>query len=82
MPVEEVNPQRLHGARPVAAQRARLHQIMLANVLVLKVGPHRDLALEAPIADRTVVWQGLCVRGEVLRQVVLTKKPGTVMELG
>lgn len=74
MTVEEVHAEGLHGAGAVAAQRTRLHQIVLAHVFVLEMRTHRNLTLEAAIADRTVVRQRLCVRGEVLGQVVLPKE--------
>lgn len=69
-----MNPQTLHGGRPITAERARLDQIVLADVLVLKVGPHRYLPLEPPITYGTMVRQGLCVSCKVLSQVVLSKE--------
>lgn len=75
MPVEEVHAQRLHRARPVAAQGARLDEIMLAYVLVLEMSSHRNLSLKSSVADGAVVWQGFRMRGEVLGQVVLAKEP-------
>lgn len=37
--------------------------------------PHRDLPLETPVADRTVVRQRFRVRCEMLGQMVLPEKP-------
>lgn len=47
---------------------------MLADVLILEVGTHCDLSLKSSIADGAVVWQGLCMRCEMFRQVVLAKE--------
>lgn len=48
---------------------------MLAHVLVLEMGSHRDLPLKAAIADRTVVGQRFGVRGKVFGQMVLAEEP-------
>jgi hypothetical protein len=69
-----VDAQRFHRAGPVAAQWTRLDQIVLAHMLVLEVGSHRDLPLKASIADRTVVGQCFGVGGEMLGQVVLAEE--------
>lgn len=75
MPVEEVYPQGFHRTGPIAAQWTRLDQVVLTDVLVLEVSSHRDLPLETPIADRTVVRQCFGVRGKVFRQVVFSEEP-------
>jgi hypothetical protein len=47
---------------------------VLTNVFVLEMRAHRNLPLEAAIANRTVIRQRLCVRREVLSQVVLAEE--------
>lgn len=44
-------------------------------MFILKMSPHGNLALEAPVADRTVVRQSFGMGSEVLGQMILTEKP-------
>lgn len=74
MSIEEMYPKGLHSARTVAAQWAGFDEIVLTHVLILKVSSHCNLPLKATITDGAVVWQGFCVGGKVLRQVILSEK--------
>lgn len=74
MSVEKVHSQRLHRARSVAAQGTRFDEIMLSDVFVLEVCSHRDLSLKPAVANRAVVWQGLCMRCEMFGQVILPEE--------
>lgn len=55
MTIEEMDAQRFHGAGSIVAQRTRFDEIILADVLILEMGSHRDLPLKATIADRAVI---------------------------
>lgn len=75
LPIEEVNSQTLHGRGAVAAQGASFDEVVLANVFVLEVCAHSDLALKTSVANRAMVRQAFCVGGEVLGQVVFSEEP-------
>lgn len=48
---------------------------MLAHMFILEMGPHRNLPLEAAVADWAVVWQGFRVGREVFGQMIFSEKP-------
>lgn len=65
----------LHRTSPITAERAGFDKIVLPDVFVLEMSPHGNLALEAPVADRTVVRQGFGMGSEVLGEMVLAEEP-------
>lgn len=70
-----MNSQTLHSRGAIAAQGASFDKVVLADVLVLEVCAHCDLALETSVANRAMVRQALCVGGEMLGQVVFSEEP-------
>lgn len=67
MSVKEMNSEALHGGGTVAAEGASFDKVVLADMLVLEVRAHGNLALEPSVAYRAMVRQALCVGGEVFR---------------
>lgn len=74
MTIEKMNAQRFHCSSSIIAQRTCFNEIILANMLILEMGAHRNLPLKAAIADRTVIGQRFGVRRKVLSQVIFAKE--------